>query len=304
MDRVEIVSSWTWTPDSIRCSITSITGGMIPIEVKPQLMNLTLKINVDNNCWLSGNNICKYLHNTLPEPTPLDLGTENIIRGVAGEVSVIKPDVNKVKMLYWIKYSNGHKQRVWHEWEIPSLPEAIQAMLNAIAVEANNKMREYFLETYGNGQVNPEKWKANKIKVFVSYRSNCRKLCKEVVDGLGEYGNHSIFLPQVDFLDMQAGNWMDQLMKMIADCSVFIPILTKEYLDGPISKPELDAALRKHFSAHNTKIIPLLIDGTPGDYTAHFIGGFHMVQAQSAINKDTIDELAHLALGASKNPYL
>lgn len=303
MEKLELLSSWKWTPNSMVCSIQSLTGGMIPDEVRQQLNNLSLKLKNDTKCWALGEKMSRYLYNDLPKPEPLELGTKNVINGVTGEISVIETNSSKARMLYWTKYNNGHKQRVWHEWEVSQLPTVVKTLISEIDSEANDRMREHFLATYGNGLIDPEKWKAEKTKIFVSYRGDYRKVAEQLVKGLGEYGNQSFFLPQVDFLDMQAGNWLDQLMEMISDCMVFIPILSKDYLDGPISKPELDVALRGHYQNNSKRVIPLLIEGEPEDYSGHFIGGFHMVQAQDGIDDKKLEEIAYLSLELSKNPY-
>ena len=102
---------------------------------------------------------------------------------------------------------------------------------------------------------------------------------------------------------MQAGNWLDQLMEMIRQCDVFIPILTAEYLNGPIARPELDLALREHYSDKSKRIIPLLVEGDLEDFKGHFLGGFNIVVAQDGIDSALIDQIARFALGVSRNPY-
>ena len=117
------------------------------------------------------------------------------------------------------------------------------------------------------------------------------------------YENKSFFLPHIDYLDMQSGNWLEQLMQMITNCNVFVPILSNDYLEGPISKPELDLALRNYYADNKTSIVPILIEGTPDKYKKHFIGGIHMVQAQEGLDEEKIKEIAYLALGISRNPF-
>ena len=92
-------------------------------------------------------------------------------------------------------------------------------------------------------------------------------------------------------------------MSMINRCEVFIPILTKDYLEGPVSVPELDLAMRQAFESSSKRIIPLLIEGKASDYKTHFLGGYQIVNASSGIDSDLVKKVANMALGISNNPY-
>lgn len=287
---------------SIRCD-GQLISGTIPSEIRQAFTNFSTNMPNTTRAWVLGESLCKYLYAELPQPEPIDIGTENNIVGTNGKVSVIEAQPGKIRMLRFIEYTNGHEQRVWYEWKSAELPKIVTDLVDEIDSEVSSYMREHFLTTYGDGKVDPEKWRLEKKTIFVSYRGNSREIAEELVKGLGEYGNQAFFLPHIDFLDMQAGNWLDQLMKMIETCDVFMPILTNDYLDGPIARPELDAALRGHFQDRQKRIIPILVEGEPKDYNSHFIGGFHMVQAQDGMDNSKIEEIAYLALELSRNPY-
>lgn len=154
-----------------------------------------------------------------------------------------------------------------------------------------------------NFQADPKMWHGMKTEAFISYRGSREKEATKLFHMLGEYGEQGVFLPRMDRVDMQAGNWMDQLMQMIDKCDVFIPLLTKDYLDGPISRPELDQALRTHFQKRSKRIVPLLFEGEFEDYDNHFLGGFHIVDVRTRLTKSKFDEIANLCLGLTRNPY-
>jgi hypothetical protein len=164
-------------------------------------------------------------------------------------------------------------------------------------------IKEWFWEQYGQGEINPEKWKAEKMEVFISHRTSATKIAELVFHALGSYESNAVFLPRIDSIDLQAGNWLDQLMMMIDRSPVFIPILTKDYLEGPFSKPELDQALRQHLNQQNKRIVPILVEGSTNDYQNHFIGGFEMVIAIEGISEKVIKKIAFMCLGISENPY-
>jgi hypothetical protein len=301
--RIDLICSWKWTPDRLICFISKISGGTFSSGIKNQIINLTLDLDKNSKGWLAGNNLNNYLHSELPEPQESDFGTKNLIQSYVGETSSITLEKDMLKILYWVEYDNKKKERIWYKWNVRDLPIIVSNLLSEINNNVNDNMEQHFLSEYGNGQINSEKWKAEKKKVFISYRSDKRELVDKLVVGLGNYGNQSFFIPSTDYLDLQAGNWLEQLKTLIQDCDIFIPILTKEYLEGPVTKPELDMALRQHYSNTNKKIIPILIEGNIKDYENTWLGGFHIIKISNNINSEEIDMLANLALGISKNPY-
>ena len=98
-------------------------------------------------------------------------------------------------------------------------------------------------------------------------------------------------------------------MRLITQCPVFIPILSRDYLYGPVAVEELNTALRQTYVGGSAKrIVPVLVEGDPHDYDHHFIGNRNMVQAQDdfsvgEIRSDTVEQVAHHALGVSMNEF-
>ena len=88
-----------------------------------------------------------------------------------------------------------------------------------------------------------------------------------------------------------------------ADYEQFVPLLTKDYLAGPISRPELDQALRVYYQERTKRVVPLLLEGKFEDYHSHFLGGFHIVDMRKGLTTSRFDEVANLCLGLTRNPY-
>lgn len=113
----------------------------------------------------------------------------------------------------------------------------------------------------------------------------------------------TVFVPRLDVVDMQAGRWLDQLCELITKANVFLPILTPAYLEGPVCKPELDLALRQTLRDGNKRIVPILVKGKVTDYDDTFLGGYHILDVTSGVTADTLQDIASLALGVSRNRF-
>ena len=152
-----------------------------------------------------------------------------------------------------------------------------------------------------NVKADPTRWNM-KVEVFISYRGSRDKEATDLFHMLGNYGDQAVFLPRLDRMDMQAGNWMDQLMQMIDRCDVFIPLLTRDYLSGPISRPELDQALRAYYQARSKRVVPLLLEGSFDDYQNHFLGGFHVVDLRQGSRRSQVQRGGKPLLGTIQKP--
>ena len=84
-----------------------------------------------------------------------------------GMFDIAKEEADIIKMLYWEVFSNGFKHRVWHEWKISTLPDLIKNIIDQLDTITNLDIQNNFLEQFGAGEINPEKWKASKIKIFI-----------------------------------------------------------------------------------------------------------------------------------------
>ena len=308
MEPLAIVTRWTWRPDSFYCRILDIRGGEMPPEVRHELQGSgPPDFGAGSRFHRMAKPVVEYVGMALPAPQPIDLGGTVEIAGhitgiqLFGSRSSDAPDENHVS--FEIEYENGHRTEGRRTFKLAEFPEPIARLIEQLHRETNSYATEWFWSNHGKGERSPEKWKAEKIRVFISYRAKDRRVAKQLFDGLGQYQDSSIFLPKPDFVDMQAGNWMDQLMKTIDECAVFIPILSREYLRGPSSRTELDQAMRQSLSGSEKRIIPLLIEGSPEEYQSHFIGGYHMLLAREGITPERVEEIAYLALGLSRNPY-
>jgi hypothetical protein len=305
---LDIITRWAWRPQGLFSSIVEIEGGAIPELIRQHLKHSRLPvIGPDSELYQSGKRVAEYLAQIFPTPPPLELGgTSPIIGEITGIQSFssrTSKDPNQNHINCYVEYSNGLKLDMGQTFRLEELPEFVQVLIKNIHQETNVKIREWFWLQYGQGEMNPQKWKAEKLEVFISYRSTKTSFALDLFHALGSFENSSAFLPRIDRMDLQAGNWLDQLMLLIHRCPVFIPILTMDYLTGPFSRPELDQALRQVFSQPGKRIVPILIEGSPKDYENHFIGGFQMVVALDGLSSDLVKKIAYMCLGISQNPY-
>jgi len=235
---------------------------------------------------------------------PIDVGAELPITGDFDGLPDCHPTKNGLKVRRSFLYSNGYRTRVDLDVEDKDIPEPYLLMKREIDRLCKQRLMEIMFEKLVPAKVkaNPARWNM-KVEVFISYRGSRDKEATDLFHMLGNYGDQAVFLPRLDRMDMQAGNWMDQLMQMIDRCDVFIPLLTKDYLSGPISRPELDQALRAYYQTRSKRVVPLLLEGSFDDYQNHFLGGFHIVDLRQGLAEAKFNEVASLCLGLSRNPY-
>ena len=127
----------------------------------------------------------------------------------------------------------------------------------------------------------------------------------QLFHGLGEYEHQTVFLPRIDKVDMQAGNWLLQLEALISKAPNFVPCLTPDYREGPIARQEIDLALRRTFHASlERRLVPVLIAGTIQEYEGTFLGGYQIYDARGEhCTPEHINDIAGLLLATSRNPY-
>lgn len=223
-----------------------------------------------------------------------------ILANICSENSENPFDVNTIHYLY--EYSHYLKE----DGEVPLFMDKIPKHIAQIIVDIHKYVNEEMYKLFYNSfsfeesqiKINAKK----KKELFISYRSNNYEFANSLFHLLGDYNNKNIFTPRMDKIDLSSGSWIQQLIDLIIKCPVFIPILSKDYLNGPISKPELEQALRKNFT-DNIKIIPVLIEGDFTDYKNHFIGNYQILDARTGLNNELIDTIYQMVFDISRNPY-
>lgn len=303
-DFLEIKTYWGWNEIAFAVVVVRITGGGIPQDLRDQLaseISDTTRAPRDSAPWKKAKSLIHQLSADLPQPAPIPMGD---VHGEITSVPQASCELNRdIHMQYVVTYANRRESRETKIFRANEITEIQLAQAEELHREANGMAWARFNEIFGGGEIDLSKWKQEKTKVFVSYRDSGEQQADQLVERLGEYENRTVFKPVIDRLGMQAGNWMPQLMDWISGCEVFLPVLTQDYLDGPIAKPELDQALREYYADKDKKIIPVLVEGTVKDYQHHFLGGIHIVEALDGITAEIIDNVAHLALGVNRNPY-
>ena len=297
---------WRWTPESMEVRAYEVIAD-IPSFAKQNLQRLAFdELTPKSVTWKAGQALCNQLAAELPAPKSFRIGDQEVrgnITNVIAMHSKLTEDGPFVVIAYQVSWTDGTTSEESHKIRSADFSAFVRDEVEQLHGRTNPLVYERVWEKYGEGKVDTKRWKQEKTGVFISYRSTAREAADQIFHGLGEYEDSSVFLPRIDHIDLQAGLWMDQLMEMINQCEVFIPILSNDYLEGPIAKPELDQALREHFHDTDKRIIPVLVEGKPPDYRDHFLGGFDMVQAQDGITSETIQQVAYRALGLSRNQY-
>ena len=277
---MDLAANWRWEDTNWRCQITDIDGA-VPQGIRRQITGQGPDgLAPESSQWNAAKRVGDILLFKLERPPPFDAGGPNPIDGVNASVSSLTSIAGHLNLVYWVRYTDTLSHREKHQWTIHELAPMLRSMVETLDRDAERMAREYFTETFAGGESDPSKWPRQKTQVFISYRGHTHLVAKQLFEGLGELEDQSLILPRLDQVDMQAGNWLNQIMEMISKCEAFVPVLSNDYLNGPIARPELDLAMREHFAESNKRIVPVLIEGEPGNYTNHFIGGFHMVRAQ------------------------
>jgi hypothetical protein len=93
------------------------------------------------------------------------------------------------------------------------------------------------------------------IQIFLSYSHKSRKLAGEFKEGL-EYFDFSVFLAHEDI--KPSAQWRAEIRKNLRDCDVFIPLLTRGFLESDWTDQETGIAL-----ALKKKIIPVKVHQNP-----------------------------------------
>ena len=93
------------------------------------------------------------------------------------------------------------------------------------------------------------------VHIFLSYSHKSRKLAGELKEGL-EYFDFSVFLAHEDI--EPSAHWRTEIRKNLRECDVFIPLLTKSFLESDWTDQETGIAL-----ALKKKIIPVKVHQNP-----------------------------------------
>jgi hypothetical protein len=117
------------------------------------------------------------------------------------------------------------------------------------------------------------KRKMVKRRVFLSYRSTWAECTDRVREALLKFDGGSSFEVFLDRVDLGPGLLLKQLENGLAWCDLFMPVITKDYFDGPIASREADLAIRRAAFERSIDVIPLIAEGDVGDYTG-FVTGY------------------------------
>lgn len=298
MELLNIVTNWHWRTGQIIPRITKIEGGNLPDDIRYALENhkwgYPPDLGPDSEAHQKATTLMNIIANQLPLPVPYNVGTDTTFVGhILGVqlMNFIPPE--QIYISYYVQYENlkDPLERPYNI-QIANLSTTLQDLVRDVSIQVNNHVISWFLEQYGRGEYNPAKWKAKKTHVFISYRSYAEATAFELRDLLGFYEDSSVFVPIINRVDMNAGDWRERLLKLIDESQVFLPLLTRDYLEGPVTKWEVDIAVFKE-----KHVVPILIEGNAGDYK--WLSKYNIVKAKDGI-KPYLEEIARLALGLTQ----
>ena len=311
MEKLELVLGWTWNPTILTPKLEGITGGDMSADVRRVLMAQTpTPFDQGSPTWQLAEQLAHLVTDLLPEIKTEDFGGAEAITGRISDINHLRSDdAESLVLVYTVEYANHVKMNRSEPWRVEELPDIAREMVRQIRRDVQAHVESWFAERYGSGELDYEKWVAKKTEVFISYRGPITEFAMALFRALGDFKNRSLFIPRIDQIDLNEGDWLEQLMGWIKRCPVFIPILSQDYLEGPVAAEELHTALRQTYAAGSSKrIVPVLVEGVPHDYDHHFIGNRNMIQAQDdfsvrEISPDTINKIAHYSLGVSMNEF-
>ena len=137
----------------------------------------------------------------------------------------------------------------------------------------------------------------DKQKVFISYRRRVRDFSLRLHKSVADYAYSSLFEPFVDVINLKPGDWRRQLEENLTKSHCFVPVLTPDYFDGPVSKGELGQAIERSSIDDRIAVIPALLEGDYDDYGDSPLGRLQMVDfTDDKFYQEKIDVLVDLLL--------
>lgn len=118
------------------------------------------------------------------------------------------------------------------------------------------------------------------VHIFLSYSHKSRKLAGELKGGLESFG-FAVFLAHEDLKPSLP--WRKEILKSLRQCDVFIPILTRGFMESDWTDQETGFAL-----ALKKKIIPVRVHDNPYG----FIGAFQALKCNKNSPDTTCWEIA------------
>lgn len=89
----------------------------------------------------------------------------------------------------------------------------------------------------------------------------------------------------MDRVDLRPGLLLPQLEHHLANCDRFVPVITRDYLDGPIASREAEQAIRRTIFKRDLGIIPIVVEGEAHDYSG-FLAGYVMMPLDCASSEE------------------
>ena len=139
----------------------------------------------------------------------------------------------------------------------------IHSDINAMLPEIRNNLLSSALESRGPLEANDQ---TATLKAFISYSTINKQIAGQIKEILDDY-NIGSFLAHEDIGVSE--KWKDCIVEELKSCHVFVPLLSKEFIQSEWAPQEIGFA----FSRSSILIIPLSVDDTvPFGFISHIQG--------------------------------
>lgn len=164
MDKLELVTGWTWSPSTLNVKLEGIRGGDMSPDLRQVLMGQTPRsIDQGSTTWQLAEKLANFVVGLLATVKTEEFGvTEEITGRISSIANLRSDDPESLVLVYTIEYSNNLKMNRSQQWHVEQLPNIAREMVRQIRRDVQAHVESWFAERYGNGELDHEKWAAKK----------------------------------------------------------------------------------------------------------------------------------------------
>ena len=135
MEKMRLITSWTWSPQSLHLKLEDILGGDMSPDVRMMLRRQEPNpIDQDSSTWRLAEKLANLVVGLLLEPRTEDLGfTEPIEVHISGINSIRLEPPEMLVLSYDVEFSNDTQMKRSQPWNFQELPNLSELL--ALAVE-------------------------------------------------------------------------------------------------------------------------------------------------------------------------
>lgn len=152
-------------------------------------------------------------------------------------------------------------------------------------------LKDYILR-HGSTEEEVKQIVGEKQRIFVSYRRRIREFATRIYSELKNYVQGAFFDPFIDHIDLGPGLWLQNLERELAELKngdSFLPILTLDYFDGPVSVLEYSKIIGSA-ETRGITVIPIRHEGNTEDYKDKFIAEYNTIEIKDTSETEEYQE--------------